>query len=89
MGKRRKKLKGKVERIIKSPYSQEEKAQIEIEGADDLYKEIRVENVVTDEQGEKTKLQEGESVDVFVETDSKSSLTQNAKQDEASKDRKH
>lgn len=52
MAKRRKKLNGRVAKIIKSVDSSEpDKAQIEIEGADDLYKEIRIENVVADEKG--------------------------------------
>jgi hypothetical protein len=32
--------------------SEPEKAQIDIEGADDLYREIRIENTLTDEHGE-------------------------------------
>jgi hypothetical protein len=40
-------LPGTVEKIIKSPYpSESEKAQIAIEGADHLYKEIRIENTL-------------------------------------------
>ena len=47
MSRKRKKLRGTVEKIIAplSP-SQPEKAQIEVHGADDLYREIRIENVV-------------------------------------------
>lgn len=71
MGKKRKKLFGTVERVIK-PFtpSEPEKAQIEIDGAEDLYKEIRIENVVTDERGEKARLKLGAQVDVIVEADS-------------------
>jgi hypothetical protein len=47
-----------------------EKAEIAIHEADDLYREIRVENVVTDENGEKAKLKPGSEVDVIVEADS-------------------
>jgi hypothetical protein len=71
MGKKRKKLKGTVQKIIKPPTpNQAEKAQIDIEGADDLYREIRVENVVTSEDGQKSALKPGAEVDVIVEADS-------------------
>ena len=67
---KRKKLRGSVKKLIKSPIpSEPEKAEIVIHEADDLYKEIRIENVVTDEKGEKDKLKQGEQVDLVVETD--------------------
>ncbi len=70
MAKRRKQLNGRVAKIIKSVDSSEpDKAQIEIEGADDLYKEIRIENVVVDEKGREAHLETGEHVDVNLETD--------------------
>ena len=47
-----------------------EKAQISVEEAEDLYREIRVENVVTDDKGEKARLKPGASVDVVVEAES-------------------
>ena len=57
-----------VERIIKPLTPGEpEKAQIAIEGADDLYREIRVENVLTDENGDKVRLKKGAEVEVTVE----------------------
>lgn len=63
-------LPGTVEKIIKSPYPDEpEKAQIVIEGADELYKEIRIENTLTDEKGEKVRLKPGAEVEVTVEAD--------------------
>ena len=57
-----------VEKIIKSPDPREpEKAQINIEeGADPLYKEIRIENSLTDDKGKKVKLKKGAKVDVTV-----------------------
>ncbi len=71
MGKKRKKLRGTVEKVIKPLVpSEPEKAEIGIEEADDLYREIRVENVVTDENGEKASLKPGAKVDVVVEADS-------------------
>lgn len=71
MAKKRKKLRGTVEKIIEPVFpSQPEKAQIGIDGADDLYREIRVENVVADDNGEKARLKPGAKVDVVVEADS-------------------
>jgi hypothetical protein len=75
MGKKRKKLRGTVERIIKpvSP-TEPEKAEITIAEADDLYREVRVENIVTDESGEKARLKPGAQVDVMVEADSSATI---------------
>jgi hypothetical protein len=61
-------LPGTVEKIIKSPFPGEpEKAQIAVEGADHLYKEIRIENTLTDENGDKVQLKPGAEVKVTVE----------------------
>lgn len=62
-------LPGTVEKIITPPDSSEpEKAQINIEeGADPLYKEIRIENTLKDEQGNEVKLKRGAKVEVTVE----------------------
>jgi hypothetical protein len=50
-------LPGTVEKIIKSPHpSEPEKAQITVEGADELYKEIRIVNNLTDENGDEVRL---------------------------------
>ena len=63
-------LPGTVEKIIKSPSPGEaEKAQISIEGADDLYREIRIENSLTDENGDEVGLKKGAEVEVTVEAD--------------------
>jgi hypothetical protein len=59
-----------VEKIIKSP-SEPEKAQIVVEGADDLYRELRIENTLTDEKGEKVGLKPGAEVEVTIEADPK------------------
>jgi hypothetical protein len=58
-----------VERIIPSPDpSEPEKAHINIDvGATPLYKEIRIENSLTDEDGEEVKLKKGAKVEVTVE----------------------
>jgi hypothetical protein len=71
MGKKRRKMGGTVEKVIKPVVpSEPEKAQINIPEADDLYREIRVENVVTDTDGEQAHLKPGAEVDVIVEADS-------------------
>lgn len=68
MTKKRKKLRGRVEKIIKPAHPiQPEKAQIDIKDADDLYREIRVDNVLSDDRGNQEKLQEGDEVDVTLE----------------------
>jgi hypothetical protein len=63
-------LPGTVEKIIKPAHpSLPEKAQIALEGADDLYREIRIENVLEDEDGDKVALKPGASVEVTIEAD--------------------
>ena len=63
-------LPGRVEKIIKPVHpSEPEKAQISVEGADHLYREIRIENKLTDENGDQVKLKPGATVDVTVEAD--------------------
>jgi len=69
--KRRKKLTGTVEKIIKPAVPGEpEKVEISVHEAEDLYREIRIENALVTEDGEKVKLKEGADVDVIVEADS-------------------
>ena len=61
---------GTVEKIIESPFpSQPDKAQIRVEGADDLYREIRIDNTLTNEQGQKVSLNPGSHVDVTLSAD--------------------
>lgn len=64
-------LPGRVEKVIRPhPHTGEpEKAQIAVEGADHLYREIRVPNTLENENGEKVKLKEGAEVDVKIEAD--------------------
>ncbi|MGA8199305.1 MAG: hypothetical protein WB814_04540 [Candidatus Sulfotelmatobacter sp.] len=64
------KLPGTVEKIIKpSEPGEPEKAQISIEGADDLYREIRIENSLTAKNGDQVGLNQGAEVDVTLEAD--------------------
>jgi len=61
-------LPGTVEKIIKSPFpSVPEKAQITVEGADHLYREIRIDNTLTNDNGEEVSLKPGAHVEVTVE----------------------
>ena len=70
MSKRKRKMRGKVQKVIEPALpSEPEKAQIGIEEADELYQEIRVENVVTDEKGKNARLKIGADVDVVIEAD--------------------
>jgi len=63
-------LLGTVEKIIKpSQPGQPEKVQIEVEGADDMYREIRIENSLTAENGQAVRLEKGAEVNVKVEAD--------------------
>ena len=66
-------LPGVVEKIVKpiTP-SEPEKAQIVIQGADDLYREIRVENTLENAAGEKVRLKPGAEVDVTIEAPAES-----------------
>ncbi len=68
-------MQGTVQRIIKPLVSGEpEKAEINIHDADDLYREIRIENAVVDDDGEKAQLKPGAQVDIIVEADSSATL---------------
>lgn len=63
-------LPGTVEKIIPAAHpSDPEKAQIGIEGADDLYREIRVENTLHAENGAPVALKPGAQVDVTIAAD--------------------
>jgi hypothetical protein len=74
--KKRRKMKGTVQKIIKSLHPQQpEQAQIELQEGEHLYREIRVENVVADEQGQKARIKTGAEVDVIIEADSDATTT--------------
>jgi len=68
-------LPGTVEKIIKPVHpSEPEKAQIAVEGADELYREIRIENSLTDAQGDEVRLKKGDEVEVTVEADQEATI---------------
>jgi predicted DNA-binding antitoxin AbrB/MazE fold protein len=73
--KKRRIMRATVKKIIR-PFDpkEAEKAEIAIDEAEDLYREIRVENVVADENGKKASLKEGAKVDVVIEADTDATL---------------
>jgi hypothetical protein len=63
-------LPGTVEKIIRPLHPEiPEKAQISIQGADDLYREIRINNELQADDGQKAALKEGAQVDVTVQAE--------------------
>jgi hypothetical protein len=61
-------LPGTVEKILKSvDPSEPDKAQIKVEGAEALYREIRIDNTLQNHRGEEVTLKPGATVDVTVE----------------------
>ena len=63
-------LMGFVEKIIKPRVSSEpERAQIVVEGADHLFKELRIENVLTDGAGNRVHLKSGAKVQLTLEAE--------------------
>jgi len=59
-------LPGVVQKVIERP-AEPKKAEIAVEGADPLYKEIRIENTLEDEDGKVVELKPGAEVDVTIE----------------------
>jgi hypothetical protein len=58
---------GTVDKIIPSPRpSQPERAQVAVDGADRQYRDLRIENTLTDENGDDVKLKKGGHVEVTV-----------------------
>jgi hypothetical protein len=61
-----------VKKIIGSPHPEiPEKAEISIDGCEPLYQELRIENKLTDENGNEVKLKPGAHIDVTLEADPK------------------
>lgn len=64
-------LPGTVEKIIPPIVPEEpEKAQIAVEGAEDLYREIRIDNALQDGDGNVVSLKRGAEVEVTIAADS-------------------
>jgi hypothetical protein len=65
-------LLGTVDKIIPSPRPHEpEKAQIAVDGADHGYRDLRIENTLTDEHGDDVSLKKGARVEVTVTAEPK------------------
>jgi len=63
---------GIVEKIIPSPRpSQPEKAQITVDEADRGYSDLRIENTLTDENGDDVRLKKGAHIEVTVTAEPK------------------
>ena len=72
---KRRRMRGKVQKLIRPANpAQAEKAEVHINEADDLYREIRVENVLKNEEGEEVSLKPGAEVDVIVEAYSNATI---------------
>jgi hypothetical protein len=70
-------LLGHVEKVIPAAHpSLPEKAQIVIEEADHMYREIRVENTLDGVKGKPRRLKLGAEVDIRIETDTKWTVRQ-------------
>jgi hypothetical protein len=58
---------------------QPEKAQIGVDGAARLYRNLRIENSLTDENGDEVKLKKGARVEVTVAAEGETSTAKNVK----------
>lgn len=75
MSKQKTVKRGVVQKIIKSRFPEiPEKAEIAVEEADDLYREIRIENTLEDSTGKKVALKPNAEVDIVVEADKKDTV---------------
>jgi hypothetical protein len=74
---------GTVEKIIRSRVSSEpERAQIVVEGADHLYRELRIENALTDVVGNRVQLKPGATVQLTVEAEAHAVINPGALKEE-------
>jgi len=65
---------GTVDKIVPSPRpSQPEKAQITVDGADQRHRDLRIENTLTDENGDDVKPKRGDRVEITVTAGPKTS----------------
>jgi hypothetical protein len=73
-------LPGTVEKII-PPWvpGEPEKAQISLQDADHLYREIRIDNNLTNSDGEPVSLKPGAEVDVTIQADPKDTVKKSDK----------
>jgi hypothetical protein len=63
---------GTVDKIIPASHSsQRERAQIAVEGADRRYRDLRIENILIDKNGEDVRLEKGAHVEVTIAAEPK------------------
>jgi hypothetical protein len=73
----------KVKKIIASPHPEiPEKAEISIQDCDDLYRELRIDNSLTEGTGNEVKLKPGAEVEVTIEADKKDTTPKDFAQDQ-------
>lgn len=83
-------LPGVVEKVIPPVHpSEPEKAQIAVEGAEDLYRELRVENTLEDAGGNKVKLVEGAEVEVTIAAEPEATVAKDPTDSNGNKKTKH
>ena len=72
---------GRVRRVIKPSHpGLPEKVQIEVDGADELYRDLHIENAMEDGNGNKAKLKEEMPVEVVIETSEERAVPAKRKQ---------
>ena len=70
-----KKVSGNVQRIIKDAYNyRADVVEINIPQADDLFREIRIENTFADLDGQKVSLKQGAHLEITFEADAKDTV---------------
>jgi hypothetical protein len=67
-------LHGTVEKIIPENSASPEKAQVSVDGAEQLYREIRMDNTLQDGDGKKMGLKEGSRVEVTIEAEADATI---------------
>jgi hypothetical protein len=73
-------LSGTVEKVIPPPHpSLPEKAQIAVEQADHMYRELRIQNSLQDENGNEVRLKPGAEVNVTIEAEPDATMPKGGK----------
>jgi hypothetical protein len=60
-----------VEKVLPAKYAEPEKVQISVDGCDELFSELRVENALKDEAGDSVTLKRGAHLEVTINANSK------------------
>jgi len=59
-----------VEKVLPAKYAEPEKIQISVDGCDELYSELRVENTLKNEAGNSVTLKRGAHIEITINADS-------------------